>query len=125
MRPANLIRSEPFKAALRVLSVFLVLYALASWALVRSVESTLNADLATLTRIESELLTNIYRAQGKEGLIAAISALEEDSAQPDRAYGLFDGRNLSLTGPLSVRPDFVGVGTREMSVLSRGRIAGQ
>ena len=125
MRLANLTRSEPFKAALRVLGVFLVLYVGAAWALVRSVEATLTADLETLSSIESELLTNIYRSQGQDGLIAALAALEADGAHPERAYGLFDARNLSLTGPLSVRPDFVGFDTREVSVLSRGRIAGQ
>ncbi|MGC3938491.1 ATP-binding protein [Roseobacter sp. EG26] len=122
---ASLIRSEPFKAALRVACVFLVLYGAASWALVRSVETTLREDLATLTRIESELLTSIYQKQGRAGLTAAIAALSGQGQLTDRAYGLFDGRNLSLTGPLSVRPDFIGIDTREVSVLSGGRIAGR
>ena len=125
VRLGSLIRSEPFKATARVFVVFVVLYVGASFALVRSVEATWRNDLATLNRIESELLTQIYRDKGRAGLIAAISALGGDGHLPDRAYGLFDRGNLSLAGPLSVRPDFVGIDVREVDVLSGGRIAGQ
>ena len=125
MRLGNLIRSEPFRATIRVLAAFLVLYSIAAFALVRSVETTLRDDLAALTKIESELLSNIYREQGQDGLVAAINALSRDGQLPDRTYGLFSGGNLRLSGPLSVRPDFIGVDTKELSVLSGGRVAGR
>ncbi len=121
----SLIRSEPFKATLRVLSVFLVLFALASWALVKSVEATLHDDLQALIQVETELLNQIYRDEGKSGLLDAINEMGFHGRAPDRVYGLFDEQNLNLTGPISARPDFIGFDTRELSILSRGQIAGR
>lgn len=122
MRLASLIRSDPFRAASRGLAVFAILYVTASWALVRSVETTLLDDLQSRIQTETELLNQIYRDEGQRGLVEAIERL--DDMAPNRAYGLFDGR-LSLTGPISTRPDFLGFDTRELNVLSGGRVAGR
>lgn len=123
MRLTSLIRSEPFQAATRVLAVFLVLYSIACWALLKSVETTLIEDLRSRVQGETALLSQIYRDEGRRGLIEAINRLER--AASDRAYGLFDERRLSLTGPISTQPDFLGFDTRDLGVLSRGRIAGR
>lgn len=125
VRLSNLIRSEPFKAILRTLCVFLVLFSIASWTLVKSVEATLREDLQMLIQIETELLNQIYRDEGKAGLLTAINQMGSQGRAPERAYGLFDERSLNLTGPISVLPDFIGIDTRELGVLSSGRIAGR
>ena len=90
MRPGDLIHSEPFKAALRALGVFLVLYAVASWLLVRSVETTLRDDLRVLIQVETDLLGQIYRDEGRDGVIRAISELGRHGRVQERVYGLFD-----------------------------------
>ncbi len=125
MRLGSLIRSEPFKASFRALCFFLVLFSVASWALVKSVEATLREDIQTLVQAETELLKQIYRDEGRAGLLNAINEMGSQGRAPDRAYGLFDERNLNLTGPISVLPDFIGIDTRELSVLSSGQIAGR
>ncbi|MEP5758650.1 MAG: ATP-binding protein [Litoreibacter sp.] len=125
MRLGSLIRSEPFKAAVRVLCVFMVLFILASWTLIRSVEATLGDDLKAFIQVEAELLSQIYREEGREGLLSAIKEMGNQGHASDRVYGLFDERKLSLTGPMSTQPDFIGFDTRELSVLNGARIAGE
>lgn len=120
----SLLQSEPFKAAFRMLCIFLMLYAVASWALIKSVETTLRNDLNARIEVETELLSQIYREEGRAGLIAALRTLGQPGQASDRVYGLFDERNLNLTGPISKQPDFVGFDTQEISVLSGGRRAG-
>lgn len=124
MRLGSLIRSEPFKASLWVLCVFLFLFALASWALVKSVEATLRNDLQALIQVETELLSQIYQDEGRTGLLDALNEMGSRDRLTDRVYGLFDERNLNLTGPISIQPDFIGFDTRELRVLSSGRLAG-
>lgn len=123
MRLASLIRSEPFRAASRVLAAFLILYSIAGWALIKSVETTLLDELRSRIQGETELLSQIYRDEGRRGLIEAIERL--GSVGPDRAYGLFDDGRLSLTGPISTQPDFLGFDTRELNLLSGGQVAGR
>ncbi len=122
---ASLIRSEPFRVAVMGLGVFLTFFAFASWALIGSVATTLREDLEARIQNEAELLGRIYRREGREGLIDAIRDMNEDGPSPERSYGLFDERNLSLTGPMAERPNIVGFETREMSQLSRGLVAGR
>lgn len=125
MRLGSLIRSEPFKATLSVLCVFLGLFAIASWALVKSVEATLRNDLQTLIQVETELLSQIYQDEGKAGLLEALNDMGRAGSSSDRVYGLFDERNLNLSGPISVQPDFIGYEVRELSVLTAGEVAGR
>lgn len=106
-----------------MLLVFLVLYSIGCWALIKSVETTLLDDLRSRVQGETELLSQIYRDEGRRGLVEAIERL--GSTAPGRAYGLFDDRRLSLTGPISSQPDFLGFDTRELNVLSGGQVAGR
>ncbi|SLN11757.1 Sensor protein BasS [Roseovarius albus] len=125
MRLASLITGEPFKAAIRVWVVFVALYALSGFILVRAVENTLRSDLVGQTRAETLLLQNIYQTKGRRGLVRALQDIERSIQIPDHAAGLFDENGIRLTGAISVFPDFVGVERRELHTLTRGRLTGQ
>ena len=125
MRLASLITGEPFKAAIRVWVVFIIIYALSGFILVRAVETTLRAELVSQNHAETVLLQDIYRTKGRRGLVQALRDLERNIQIPDHTAGLFDENGISLTGPISVLPNFVGVERRELHTLTQGRIRGQ
>ncbi|WP_120501837.1 HAMP domain-containing sensor histidine kinase [Roseovarius sp. EL26] len=125
MRLASLVTGEPFKAAIRVWVVFVALYALSGFVLVRAVENTLRSELVGQTRAETLLLQDIYQTKGRRGLVRALQDLERSIQIPDHAAGLFDENGIRLTGAISVFPDFVGVERRELQTLTRGRLTGQ
>lgn len=124
MRLGNILAGQPFKTALRVLLVFLLIYSAAGWVLVRSVEQTLQAELVAQTRAESILLEGIYQENGQAGLLSALRDLERHVQLSGQASGLFDENGLSLVGPISVMPNFVGVERRELRQLTEGHLEG-
>ncbi|WP_299842928.1 HAMP domain-containing sensor histidine kinase [uncultured Roseovarius sp.] len=125
MRLGNLTSGQPFKAALRVLLVFLLCYAVAGYLLVTTVKNTLKAELAAQTKSESLLLQDIYRSDGKAGLQAALEKMRQSLRPPEHMIGLFDKNGLNLTGPISSVPDFVGVVHREVTTMTSGKLAGK
>lgn len=124
MRLGDVTAGAPFKLALRILSVFLVAYVLASWALYQAVSMSLQTELVSQAESESLLLEEIYRRDGQSGLIKALRALDHPYRVPEHAVGVFNTDRLSLAGPISVVPDFVGVARRQMQTLTGGAIDG-
>ena len=125
MRLGSLIRSDPFRVALRVVAVFAVLYSAAAFVLITSVGNTLRADLARLAEVEGDLLREIYARQGQAGLARAIESMAQQGRVADRAYGLFNAQNLRLAGDLPARPEFIGIGRRPVEVVRAGAINGR
>ncbi len=124
MRLASLTSGQPFKVALRALLVFLAVYVVASAVLLRSVENSLSDELSAQTEAEMVLLHEIYRSEGRAGLVNALEQMERAVRAPERVAGLFDAQGLSLTGPISLMPDFVGIRRHEIGALTRTRIGG-
>ncbi|WP_371168873.1 HAMP domain-containing sensor histidine kinase [Aliiroseovarius sp. 2305UL8-7] len=124
MRLGNLTTGQPFKVALRALLVFLLIYTVASVLLVRAVKDTLSVELKTQTEAEILLLSEIFEAEGKAGLIATLNEMERAIKPPERVAGLIDQSGFSLTGPISVLPDFVGVTERQITAMTGGAISG-
>ncbi|MEM6385872.1 MAG: HAMP domain-containing sensor histidine kinase [Pseudomonadota bacterium] len=125
MRLGSLLRSEPFRAALRMVLVFTVLYSAVSFVLIRSVENTFRADLARLAEVEGDLLREIYARQGEAGLARAIESMGQQGRVADRTYGLFNAQNLKLAGDIPARPDFIGIGRRPVEVVRAGAVNGR
>jgi signal transduction histidine kinase len=125
VRLGSLIRGEPFRAALRMVVVFAVMYAAAAYILLVSVENTLRADLAHLAEVESELLREIYARQGQAGLERAIARMAQGGQVAERAYGLFNAQSLKLAGDIPSRPEFLGIGRRPVEVVRAGAINGR
>ncbi len=124
MRPGDLIAGQPFKAALRMLAVFLALFVLAGWLLFTSVTNSITEELTAQVTSEAVLLQDIYQASGIDGVRTSLDDLARIPV-PGRTASLFDAGGISLTGPVSVLPDIVGVEQRDMSRLTAGRIKGQ
>ena len=122
---ANLIAGQPFKVAVRALALFLVIYLAASVVLVRTVQDSLLAELQAQTQAESLLLREMYRDEGQQGVINALQQIERTLRPPERLAGLLDANGTSLTGPISVLPNFVGISHREVSELTSGRVEGK
>ncbi|WP_306112659.1 MULTISPECIES: HAMP domain-containing sensor histidine kinase [unclassified Roseovarius] len=121
----NLTAGHPFKAAWRVLLVFLLCYAIAGYFLVSAVTNTLKTELEAQTKAESLLLQNIYQRDGKAGLLNALRDMERAVRPPEHMVSLFDENGITLTGPVSGVPDFVGVTHREVEKMTGGKIAGR
>ena len=124
MRLGNLTTGDPFKVALRALLVFLLIYTIASALLVRAVQNSLVAELTAQTEAEILLLGQIYRAEGKDGLINTLREMERAIKPPERIAGLMDQNGLSLIGPISIVPEFVGASTRQATSLTSGLVNG-
>lgn len=124
MRLGDLTAGQPFRAALRLLAVFLLIYLLAGWMLVRAVSESLKAELLAQAGSESLLLEDIYQTSGLNGLTDALAGMERQYRLPERTAGVFDANRLSLAGPISVFPDFVGVTRHDMRSLTGGQIDG-
>lgn len=124
MRLANLTSGLPYKAAVWATVVFLVVCALAGTLLIRSVEATLVSELRAKAEGEAVLLSEIYHETGQKGLIEALKFTAQSIPPPERLAGVLDKDGLSLTGPISVLPDFVGTARREVSKLTVDVISG-
>ena len=91
MRLGNLTSGHPFKAAWRVLVVFLLCYAVAGYLLVTAVKDTLKAELAAQTRAESLLLQDIYQRDGRAGLLDALQKMKQGGGAA-RTHGRVAGQ---------------------------------
>ncbi|KIC39044.1 hypothetical protein RA27_17975 [Ruegeria sp. ANG-R] len=121
----EIFRGQPFKVAVRVTGLFLAMVALAGWALVRVLENTLVSEVHGQNEGESLLLGDIFDAEGRTGLVATLTQMERVSAPGERVTSLLDESGFTLTGPISIAPDFVGVAKRDLDTLSEGRIEGE
>lgn len=124
VRLGDLIAGQPFKAALRMLCVFLALYAVAGWLLVASVRNSLVDELAAQATGEAVLLEDIYQASGAVGLRKALDGMAH-APLPERSASLFDENGVRLIGPVSVLPEIVGVTRMEMRNLTGGLQEGE
>lgn len=110
---------------MQVLAVFACAYLLASCLLVTVVSNALKNELVAQVQTESLLLEEIYKTHGRAGLIETLHDLNRNYTTPSRTTGLFDASGVSLAGPISVAPDFVGVERKQVSTLSKGEIEGR
>lgn len=114
MRPASLTTGLPFKAAIWSSIVFLTVCAVSGLLLVRTVESALLQELTTQAQSEAVLLSEIYTETGEAGLLEALRITAKTTQESDRFTNFFGSDGVSLTGPMSVLPDFVG--TRRVNI---------
>ena len=120
----DVLRGQPFKVALRAMVLFLILFGIAGWALVKVLENTLVNEVQGQNEGESFLLGDIYDAEGRDGLIDALKQMEKVIEPPDRSTSLLDENGFTLTGPISIVPDFVGVAAQDLATLTGGQIEG-
>ena len=114
----------PFKAAWRAALLFSLLSIAAGAALVNAVGNTLMEELGSQVEVETALLAEIYRERGKDGLLQALQAISIKPDAPIKLTSLLGADGLSLIGPVSRLPEFVGTQRREVNVLTAGRMSG-
>ena len=124
MRLANLTSGLPFKAALWATLVFWMVCLGAGAVLIKSIETSLVYELQAQAEGEAVLLAEIYQETGQKGLAEAMRATARSIPPPERLAGLFDDNGISLVGPISLMPDFVGTVRREISSLTVGKVSG-
>ena len=124
MRLNSFTSGLPFKAAWRAALLFLLLSIAAGAALVNAVGNTLLEELGSQVEVETALLAEIYRERGKDGLLQALQAISVKPDAPIKLTSLLGADGLSLIGPVSRLPEFVGTQRREVNVMTAGRISG-
>lgn len=126
MRLTNLTAGLPFKATWRSALLFLLLSTVAGALLVQAVENTLIHELRAQIEVEASLFTEIYDERGKDGLLKALQDISS-TATADvslKLTGLVGGDGLSLVGPVSRLPDFIGTRRHEVTYLTAGKVSG-
>ena len=124
MRLTSLTTGLPFKAAWRAALLFLVLSTAAGALLVRAVENTLLDDLQAQVDIQTTLFAEIYRERGRDGLIDALRSIATTNFVPLKMTSMLGEDGVSLIGPVSRLPEFVGTQRSEVSQLTAGAVSG-
>ena len=124
MRLINLTSGLPFKAAWRAALLFLLLSIAAGAVLIDAVENTLIDELQAQVDVETALFTEIYRERGRSGLLEALQVISATPEVPKNLSGLLAGNGLSLIGPVSRLPEFVGTKRHEVTYMTAGKMSG-
>ena len=121
---SNLTSGQAFRAVWRATLVFLLVSLLAGLLLVKVVENTLLQDLRTQVEVEASLLSEIYQDKGSPGLLQALRATEGTPRVPAHMAGLLNADGVTLTGPVSRVPEFIGTRRMEVSELTAAAVSG-
>lgn len=124
MRLNSLTSGLPFRAALWATLIFWVVCGVSGTLLVRAVENTLLDELAAQSKAEAILLSEIYQETGETGLLEALRITAKTIQEPERLAGLLGPSGVSLIGPISTMPDFVGTQRRNVSRMAMGVVSG-
>ncbi|MGB1239786.1 MAG: sensor histidine kinase [Pseudomonadales bacterium] len=125
MRLASVLSGSAFKLALQLFAALVAMLVLAGFLLVSALSNTLEAELRAQVEEEVILLGDIYRNQGREGLVRSIAELREKGPLFERELGLFDSEKLHLAGAVSLLPDFVGWGKTQLTLAKPAQDEGQ
>ena len=124
MRLTNLTSGLPFKAAWRAALLFLLLSMAAGAVLIDAVENALIDELQAQVDIETALFSEIYRERGRGGLLEALQVISDTPDAPKNLTGLLAANGLSLIGPVSRLPEFVGTKRNEVAYMTAGQMSG-
>lgn len=124
MRLTELTTGLAFKSALWACSAFLVICAVSGFLLVKSVENALIEELTSQAESEASLLSEIYDETGEAGLIEALRVTSQTTHGSERFAGLMGVDGVSLIGPVSSVPQFVGTRRVDVSSLTVADISG-
>ncbi|MCR9134686.1 MAG: HAMP domain-containing histidine kinase [Alphaproteobacteria bacterium] len=108
MRRADIRSGLAFKTAVRAAGIFILLLLIAGSVLVVAVTNTLESELHAQNEEQIVLLQQIYRTEGRDGLVQAVENLTRNPHGGEQTAGLFDKDGLRLAGGLTSAPPMVG-----------------
>ncbi|OQP83561.1 hypothetical protein BTR14_22195 [Rhizobium rhizosphaerae] len=121
MRLTDLLSGSSFRTSAKVAIGVLVLMSLGGTLFIWSATQALRDVTEQQTLEEAVLLSDVYAAGGREGLVKAIGTLSNLVSSQDRISAVYDEHGINLAGADLVMPDFIGVrDTTLQSVSAKG-----
>lgn len=108
MRRADILSGTPLRVAALSAGLFLLVLAGIGTGLVLTVQQRLIAQYESQISEEIELFRQIYRTEGRSGLIHSIDLLTRHSVPSHRTATVFDRSGARLAGDLPVAPALLG-----------------
>lgn len=118
MRLTDLMSGSSFRTSAKVAIGVLVLMSLGGTLFIGSVTKTLRDATEQQTLEEAVLLSDVYSAEGRDGLVKAIGTLSNLVSSKDRISAVYDKNGVNLAGADLTMPDFIGVRDTTLQSLS-------
>ena len=118
MRLTDLMSGSSFRTSAKVAIGVLVLMSLGGTLFIGSVTKTLRDATEQQTLEEAVLLSDVYSAEGRDGLVKAIGTLSNLVSSQDRISAVYDKNGVNLAGADLTMPDFIGVRDTTLQSLS-------
>lgn len=109
MRLIDLMSGSSFRTSAKVAIGVLVLMSLGGTLFIGAVTKTLRNATEQQTLEEAVLLSDVYAAEGRDGLVKAIGTLSNLVSSRDRISAVYDEHGVNLAGANLTMPDFIGV----------------
>jgi signal transduction histidine kinase len=98
VRPADLLQSSAFRFAVALTAVFVAAYTCAGLVAFQAISADLDEQVAEAVELTAEAFADRYRSDGKEGLVAAVTAHAVRVEPDDELIWLGDGAGEVLAG---------------------------
>lgn len=122
MRLTDILSGSSFRTSAKVAIAVLVLMCVGGTLFIWSATHALREATQQQTLEEAVLLSDVYSAEGRKGLVKAIGTLNDLVSTQERVSAVFDEKGVNLAGADLAMPDFIGVrDTRLQSVTAEGR----
>ena len=122
MRLTDILSGSSFRTSAKVAIAVLVLMCVGGTLFIWSATHALRDATQQQTLEEAVLLSDVYSAEGRKGLVKAIGTLNDLVNPHERVSAVFDEKGVNLAGADLAMPDFIGVrDTRLQSVTAEGR----
>ncbi len=118
MRLTDLLSGSSFRTSAKVAIGVLVLMSLGGALFIGSATHALRDVTEQQTLEEAVLLSDVYAAEGREGLVKAIGTLSKLVSRQEHISTVYDEHGIHLAGADLAMPDFIGVRDIRLQLVS-------